>query len=148
MVTVKQLLNQKGHDIWHVKPDITVFEALKKMADKDVGAVLVINDGQLLGILTERDYARKIILHGKSSKEIMVSEIMEEVIYSVKPGASVEDCMALMTEKRVRHLPVIENLDLKGIISIGDVVNALIRDQGIKIKDLETYITGTRYGHQ
>ena len=148
MVNVKKLLEQKGFDYWNVKPDTTVYDALKKMAEKDVGALLVMEDHKLLGIFTERDYARKVILKGKSSKDTVVSDYMEKSILTVKPDTSIEDCMAIMTDKRVRHLPVVENLELKGIISIGDVVNAMITEQGIKIKDLEKYITGTMYGHE
>jgi len=147
MITVKKLLDEKGHDFWNVKPSTTVFDALKKMAEKDIGALLVLDEQKLHGIFTERDYARKVILKGKSSKDTVVADYMEKEIKKKKNETTIDDCMAIMTDKRVRHLPVVENLELQGVISIGDVVNALIKEQGIKIKDLEKYITGTMYGH-
>ena len=148
MVNVKQLLEKKGQNVWAVKPDITVYDALKKMAERDIGALLVMDNGKLFGVFTERDYARKVILKGKSSKDTNVADYMEKHLIYVTPETSIEDCMAIMTEKRVRHLPVIVNLEVVGIISIGDVVNAVIHHQDIKIKDLEKYITGAQYGHQ
>lgn len=121
---------------------MTVFDALKTMADKNVGALLVLDGEAITGILSERDYARKVILHGKSSKELQVSEIMSSKVYFVSPTDNVDDCMALFTNKRVRHLPVLENEKLVGIISIGDVVKAVIADQEFTIRHLENYITG------
>jgi len=112
------------------------------MADKNVGALLVLDGDAITGILSERDYARKVILHGKSSKELQVSEIMSSKVYFVSPTDNVDDCMALFTNKRVRHLPVLENEQLVGIISIGDVVKAVIADQEYTIRHLENYITG------
>jgi CBS domain-containing protein len=114
------------------------------MADKNLGAVLVLEEGQLRGIFSERDYARKVILHGKSSKEISVREIMSSDVITVRPEQSIEECMALMTNNRVRHLPVLENEKLIGIISIGDAVKAIISEQEFTIKQLESYITGGR----
>lgn len=146
MITVKQLLDSKGHDYWNVSPNSTVYEALQKMANKDVGALLVMEDDKLVGMFSERDYARKIILHGKSSKESKVADYMTKLMVTVKPETSIYDCMALMTEKRVRHLPVLDNNKIEGIITIGDVVNAVIHEQNITIKDLENYITGSGYG--
>ena len=146
MITVKDLLDKKGREYYYVKPQATVFEALQKMAEKECGALMVIEDGKLVGMFSERDYARKIILAGKSSKEAVVAELMTKLMVTVKPSTSINDCMALMTEKRVRHLPVLDHNEIAGMISIGDVVNAVIREQNITIKDLENYITGSGYG--
>jgi CBS domain-containing protein len=142
MKTVREIITSKGGDIWTIPPDTTVFDALKTMADKNVGALLVLDGEAITGILSERDYARKVILHGKSSKELQVSEIMSSKVYFVSPTDNVDDCMALFTNKRVRHLPVLENEKLVGIISIGDVVKAVIADQEFTIRHLENYITG------
>jgi Predicted signal-transduction protein containing cAMP-binding and CBS domains len=142
MKTVREIIATKGGDIWTIPPNTTVFEALKTMADKNVGALLVLDGDAITGILSERDYARKVILHGKSSKELQVSEIMSSKVYFVSPTDNVDDCMALFTNKRVRHLPVLENEQLVGIISIGDVVKAVIADQEYTIRHLENYITG------
>ncbi len=114
------------------------------MAEKDVGALLVLKDGKLVGIFSERDYARKVILEGKSSKNTPVAEIMTSQVYYVKSDQSIEDCMAMMTEKRIRHLPVIESGELIGVVSIGDIVKAIIDEQEFIIEQLENYITGTR----
>ncbi len=146
MITVKQLLDKKGQDHWYVTPSQTVFEALQMMAEKDVGALMVLEDSKLLGMFSERDYARKIILHGKSSKEAKVADYMTKLMVTVNPNSTINECMALMSEKRVRHLPVLDHNVLAGIISIGDVVNAIIHEQNITIKDLENYITGSGYG--
>ena len=144
MTTVRQILQEKGSKLWTIRPDLTVFEALKIMADNNIGALLVLVDNKLVGIFTERDYARKVILQGKSSKETTVNEIMiSEVVY-VRPDQSVEECMALMTDKRCRHLPVLDQGELIGIISIGDVVKTIISDQEFTIQQLENYITGAR----
>jgi CBS domain-containing protein len=142
MKTVREIIEAKGGDIWTIPPDRTVFDALKTMADKNVGALLVLDGEAITGILSERDYARKVILHGKSSKELQVSEIMSSKVYFVKPTDNVDDCMALFTNKRVRHLPVLEKEKLVGIISIGDVVKAVIAEQEFTIRHLENYITG------
>jgi CBS domain-containing protein len=144
MKTVKGILENKGREVWTIAPDTTVFDALKTMAEKNVGALLVRDGAAITGILSERDYARKVILHGRSSKELKVEEIMSTKVYFVSPEQNIEDCMALFTNKRVRHLPVLENDKLLGIISIGDVVKAVIAEQESTIKHLENYITGGR----
>lgn len=144
MIKVNEILDAKGHAYWFVKPENTVFEALEKMAEKDVGAVLVIDNNKLLGIFSERDYARKIILHGFASKNSKVGDFMSKDLIYVTPQTSIYDCMALMTNKRIRHLPVLEQDKLEGMISIGDVVNFIIHQQNVTIKDLENYIYGGR----
>ncbi len=144
MITVYHILQGKGNQVWSVSPDTLVYDALKLMADKNLGAVLVVEQGKLVGIFSERDYARKVILMGKSSKEIPVKEIMTEQVLYVRPNHSIEECMALMTNKRIRHLPVLEGEQLVGVISIGDVVKAFISEQEFVIKQLENYITGGR----
>lgn len=144
MITVSQCLQTKGHTVWSVESDRSVYEALQLMAEKDIGALLVVDEGKLVGIFSERDYARKVILHGKSSKETLVGEIMTPKVYYVHPEQSLEDCMALMTEKHVRHLPVLDGERLVGVISIGDVVKAIISEQKFVIEQLENYITGER----
>ena len=142
MKIVKDLLKGKGYDIWAVAPDDSVYDALKLMADKNVGAVLVVDTGNLVGILSERDYARRVILKGKLPEDTPVREIMTEKVLWVRPDQTVEECMALMTNKRVRHLPVFEEDQLIGVISIGDVVKAIISEQEFMIEQLEHYITG------
>jgi len=145
MKTVKELLRNKGYHVWSIGPDATVYEALTLMAEKDVGALLVLdNAGQLVGILSERDYARKIVLKGKTSRETPVREIMTEKVVWVRPDQTIEECMALMTNKRIRHLPVMEESRLLGVISIGDVVKDIISEQEFVIAQLENYITGKR----
>lgn len=142
--TVGDILRIKGNDVWSTTPDATVYEALQTMAEKNVGALVVLDANAVVGIMSERDYARKVILHGKSSREIRVREIMTSEVYYVRPDQDIQDCMAQMTEKRVRHLPALENDQLVGIISIGDVVKALIAEHESTIKHLEDYITGGR----
>jgi len=142
MRTVTQLLRAKGHEVFSVSPETPVFEALQVMAEKNVGALLVIEGERLVGILSERDYARKVILKGKSSKEIPVREIMSSYVLYVRPQQTIEECMALMTDKRVRHLPVLDEDRLVGVISIGDVVKAVIAEQEFMIEQLQNYITG------
>lgn len=144
MKSVRDILLTKGNKVWSITPDATVYEALKTMADKNVGALVVLEGEKVLGIMSERDYARKVILHGKSSREIPVREIMSSKVYYVHPEQNIQDCMESMTDKRVRHLPVLENDRLAGIISIGDVVKTIIADQESTIKHLENYITGGR----
>jgi CBS domain-containing protein len=142
--TVGDILRIKGNDVWSTTPDATVYEALQTMAEKNVGALVVLDANTVVGIMSERDYARKVILHGRSSREIRVREIMTSEVYYVRPDQDIQDCMAQMTEKRVRHLPALENDQLLGIISIGDVVKALIAEHESTIKHLEDYITGGR----
>jgi CBS domain-containing protein len=144
MKTVGDILQTKGSEVWTIHPETIVFDALKIMADKNVGALVVLDGAEVTGILSERDYARKVILHGKSSRELKAGEIMSATVYFVSPEQNIEDCMALFTNKRVRHLPVLQNNQLIGIISIGDVVKAVIAEQEYTIKHLENYITGGR----
>ncbi|MBC7349997.1 MAG: CBS domain-containing protein [Candidatus Aminicenantes bacterium] len=142
MITVKQMLEEKGHQVWTISPDNTVYEALKIMAEKEVGALIVVDQGQVVGVISERDYARKVVLKGKSSLETPVREIMTTQVYFVNPESTAEECMALMTEKRIRHLPVIQENKLVGVISIGDVVKSVITSQKITIEHLQNYIMG------
>ncbi|TLY33613.1 MAG: CBS domain-containing protein [Ignavibacteria bacterium] len=144
MITVSQILREKGDSAWSVSPDTKVYDALKLMAEKNIGALLVSDGSRLVGIFSERDYARKVILKGKSSKTIPVKEIMTEEVLYVRPSHSIEECMALMTSKRIRHLPVLEENKILGVISIGDVVKAIISEQEFTIKQLENYISGGR----
>jgi len=142
MKVAKDILNSKGHEIWSVSSDTSVFEAVKLMADKGVGALLVMDEERLVGIVTERDYARKIILEGKSSRDSVVKEVMTRKVLCVTPERTVDECMALMTDKRSRHLPVVENKRVIGVISIGDLVKAMISEQQILIDQLQHYISG------
>jgi CBS domain-containing protein len=144
MVTVNQLLRRKGHEIWSVHPEGSVYDALTLMAEKGIGAVLVLENEHLVGIMSERDYARKIVLMGRVSRETLVRDIMTAPVITVRPDQSVEECMALMTNKRIRHLPVMEADELIGVISIGDVVKSIISEQEFVIDQLERYITGRR----
>jgi len=144
MITVRHILQGKGGLAWSVAPDTTVYDALKLMAEKNLGAVIVLQGDKLVGIFSERDYARKVILKGKSSKETTVEEIMTSDVVTVEARHSIEECMAMMTSKRIRHLPVVEAEKIVGVISIGDIVKAIISDQEYTIKQLESYITGTR----
>jgi len=140
--TVRQLLQDKGHAIWSIHPDETVFEALRVMADKDVGSLVVIDGGAVVGIFSERDYARKVILHGHASRDLKVRAIMTSDLVTVGPDQTLADCMRLMTDNRVRHLPVIENGAQVGVISIGDVVRAVMAEQEFLIDQLQSYIGG------
>ena len=140
MKTVKQLLESRTRSLCTVGPEASVFDALKLMAEKNVGALPVVDKSGLVGIISERDYARKVVLLGKSSHDIPVREIMTAQVVCVRLQQSTEECMALMTDKRVRHLPVVENGELLGILSIGDLVKETISDQQITIKQLESYI--------
>ena len=142
MKTIKELLRGKTPGVCGIGPDAPVFDALKLMAEKNVGALVVIEGESVVGILSERDYARKVILYGKSSHAAPVREIMTPRPVCVQPGNSVEDCLALMTEKRIRHLPVMENGALIGVLSIGDLVKEVISEQQQTIKQLESYIHG------
>ena len=144
MLTVRQLLGRKGHAVHTIRPEATVLEALERMAEHDVGALVVVEDGEVVGLVSERDYARKVILKGRFSKDTPVREIMSHPVFSVTSNETVAACMSLMTGRRIRHLPVIENGQLAGIISIGDVVKVIIEDQQFTIEQLETYIHGGR----
>ncbi len=143
MKTIREILNHKGNDFWYISPESTVFQALELMAEKDIGALLVIENENVIGIMSERDYARKVALLGRLSKEIPVREIMSTKVMYIKPNRTPEECMALMTNRRVRHLPVIEKNKLIGVISIGDAVKALIDEKEFVIDQLVQYITGT-----
>lgn len=143
MKLVSQLLTSKGHDVWSIAPDMTVLNALQLMADRKIGALLVLDEDKLVGVFSERDYARKVVLKGKSSKDTSVGDVMSSNIVRVVPDQTTELCMSLMTEKRVRHLPVVDGDKVIGVISIGDVVKAVIADREDVIEQLEQYITGT-----
>ncbi len=142
-ITVRQLLREKGPAVWTVEPDASVFDALQLMADKNVGALPVMRDGQLVGIFSERDYARKVILHGHASRETPVRAIMTENVVTVTPDQDLSDCMRLMTDKRIRHLPVMEGGQQVGLLSIGDVMKAVLAEQEFLISQLSDYIGGT-----
>ncbi len=144
-ITVKQVLRSKGGGYWGVAPAATAYEALEMMADKDVGALLVIEDKKLVGVFSERDYARKVILKGKSSKSTTVGELMSSPPITAGPELTLRDCMMLMTNNHVRHLPVLAHGTLIGVVSIGDVVNAIITEQQEQIEELENYITENEY---
>jgi CBS domain-containing protein len=141
MTRVSDLLRTKGRHIWSILPNATVYDAIEEMADKSVGALLVMEDDNLVGIVSERDYARKVILRGKSSKETQVREIMSCPVICVSPEMLIEQTMALMTEKRVRHLPVITGETIAGVISVGDVIRAIVEEKEFYIQQLTAYIT-------
>jgi len=142
MQTVRQLLQEKGHIVWSIGPDESVYDAVKLMAEKGIGALIVVDRAKTVGMLSERDYARKVILVGRSSKETKIREIMTTQVISADPHQSVQECMTIMTEKRIRHLPVMEDDQLIGMISIGDLVKAIIAEQQFVISQLEHYISG------
>ena len=142
MTTVRQLLDQRGGKLWSIHPDATVFDAIAKMAEKDIGSLLVMDGAELVGIITERHYARNVVLKGKTSPAMPVRDIMETRVVIARPEQSVEQCMTLMSEKRVRHLPVFEGEKPIGIISIGDLVKSIIGDQKFMMDQLEHYIHG------
>jgi CBS domain-containing protein len=141
---MRQLLNQKGGKTWSIHPDATVFDAIAKMAENDVGSLVVMEGDEFVGIITERHYARNVVLKGKTSPATPVRDIMETHVVVARPEQSVDQCMALMTERRVRHLPVFEGKTLIGIVSIGDLVKSKIGDQKFLIDQLEHYIRGER----
>jgi len=140
--TINEILAHKGSTVWTVSPDATVFEAIQLMADKNVGSLLVAENGKLVGILSERDYTRKVALRGKTSKDLKVRDIVSEDFTTVTGSHTIEDCLRLMTDHRVRHLPVMEGSEIRGIVSIGDLVNWIISAQTTAIQQLETYIGG------
>ena len=139
---ISTLLHHKTAVLWSIAPEATVFEAIKLMTEKNIGSLLVMSGGKLAGVFTERDYTRKVALQGKSSKDTRVQEIVSSQVVSVTPHHSVEDCMKLMTEKRVRHLPVLDGEKVVGLISIGDLVNWIISTQNATIAQMEQYIAG------
>ena len=143
MATVQQLLDQKGYDVWSVHPDDSVFNAIKKMADKNIGSLAVMEDEALVGIITERSYARNVILKGRASPNTPVRDIMTKPVPCLQPEQSLEECIAFMVEKRVRHLPVRDDGKIIGMISMGDLLRTLIGDQKFVIDQLEKYIHRT-----
>ena len=140
--TIRDVLKRKGQEVWSIHPDLSVYHAIEMMADRHVGALLVIVDDKLVGIVSERDYARKVVLKGRSSKETRVQEIMTSSVICVEPQYAVDECMRIMTDNRIRHLPVMENQKVIGIVSIGDLVNWIISAQDQTIQQLQDYITG------
>jgi CBS domain-containing protein len=140
--SINEILDHKGSAVWTITPEATVFEAIQMMSDKNVGALLVTEHGKLIGIISERDYTRKVALKGRSSKELKVREIIPDRVLSVTPKQTIEECMRLMTERRVRHLPVLDGDKIIGVVSIGDLVNWIISAQSTTIRQLETYISG------
>jgi CBS domain-containing protein len=140
--TIGEILHNKGASVWSIAPDLMVYDAIQIMADKNIGALLVTEGGKLIGIISERDYTRKIALKGKSSKETPVKDILSEQVVRVSPSHTVEHCMRLMTEHRIRHLPVLDGDNIVGVISIGDLVNWIISAQTNTINQLQTYISG------
>ena len=142
MQTVRDILKAKGSDVWWVDPNATVFDALQRMAEKEVGALVVMQGEQIVGLISERDYARKVILHGRASATTLVKEIMTSPVVYIHSDQAIEECMSLMTEKRTRHLPVMENGKLVGLISIGDIVKSIIADQQFIIEQLVRYVSG------
>ena len=144
MKSVRQVLEDKGYAVETVTPETSVYDALQKMSNRGVGALVVIEGGEIRGLFSERDYARKVVLQGRASKNTPVQEVMTRRVITVEPQQTVEACMVLMTEKRIRHLPVVENGRLIGIVSIGDVLKAIIEAQRLTIEELATYITSGR----
>jgi len=142
MQTIQDILKIKGTDVWCVEPDATVFDALRRMAEKEVGALVVTEGGQVVGLISEREYARKVVLQGRTSSTTLVKEIMISPVVYIHRDQAIEECMSLMTEKRTRHLPVIEDGKLVGLISIGDIVKSIIADQRFLIEQLVRYVSG------
>ena len=142
MTTVRQLLDQKGLRIWSIRPDMTVFDAVAEMAEKDIGSLVVMDGEELVGIITERHYARNVVLNGNTSPATLVRDIMERHVIIARPEQSVEHCMALISEKRVRHLPVLEGEKPIGMVSIGDLVKSMVADQKFMVDQLQHYIHG------
>jgi CBS domain-containing protein len=140
--TVRSVLKSKGGAVWSVSPETSVFDALLLMAEKEIGALVVVSEGRLVGMFSERDYARKVILHGKSSRNTLVREVMTSLVVTVTPEQNVQECMRIMTHHRIRHLPVLNGDRLEGVISIGDLVNSIISAQAETIHQLSSYIAG------
>jgi CBS domain-containing protein len=140
--TITEILSQKGTKVWSISPNASVFEAVQMMTDKNVGALLVTENGKLVGIVSERDYTRKVVVKGKASKTTLVKEILSSQVIHVTPSHTVEECMRLMTDHHFRHLPVLDGDEIAGIVSIGDLVNWIISAQHTTISQLQTYITG------
>lgn len=144
MTTVRHLLLQKGNQVWSIHPDASVFDAIKEMADRNIGALIVIEGDEFVGLITERHYARNVVLKGRASPNTRVREIMQTNVVCALPDYTVEQCMALMTSKMVRHLPVVEDGIIRGLVSIGDLVKSTISEQKFVIEQLERYISGAR----
>ncbi len=140
--SIEVILNQKSRQIWSVAPDATVYDAVALMAEKNIGALVVVENGSLVGVISERDYTRKVMLRGKRSRETLVREIMTTQLTTVDPKQSVDDCLRFMTEKRIRHLPVVKDGEICGVISIGDLVKHVISAQSATLDQLERYISG------
>ena len=138
--TAHHLLDKKGHDVWSIRPEDFVFDAIQEMAVKNVGALVVLKNGKLVGIISERDYARKVILQDKSSHKTRVRDIMTSHVICGRPDQTIDECMAVMTEKRMRHLPILHEKELVGMITLGDVVKSIIEDQKFEIEELYNYI--------
>jgi len=147
MVTAKQLIELKGSEVWTVSPHQTVYEAIGSMAEKDVGSLLVMDGSKLVGIITERHYARNVVLKGKTSPDTLVGDIMDRCVVCARPEQSVNQCMDLMTRRRVRHLPILEKGQVVGIISIGDLVKSIIEEKSFIISELQNYISGEKSVH-
>ena len=141
MASVRQILQSKGHDIWSIGPELSVYDAIEMMAREEVGALVVLDGETLVGVLSERDYARKVVLQGRSSRDTKIKDIMTTRVVFARPDQSVQDCMAMMTDKRIRHLPVMDGDKLLGVISIGDLVKSIIEEQQHVIEQLEQYIS-------
>ncbi len=144
MTCVNDLLRGKPAEVWTVGPNVTVYQALELMAEKNIGAMPVVDDGKLVGMFSERDYARKVTLMGKSARVTTVHELMSHPVYSVGPDETIETCMELMTNQRIRHLPVLEGEQMIGLVSIGDILRALVANQQVLIRDLQNFINGGR----
>ncbi len=142
MHNIRHILDIKGTDVWSIGPDETVYDAVRRLAEIGIGAMLVMEDGEMRGMFSERDYARKVILAGRASRETLVREVMTAPVITIDPLSTAEEGLALMTQKRIRHLPVLEQGVLIGLVSIGDLVNAVIKDQRLLIEQLEAYVRG------
>jgi len=142
MNTVGRLLDSKGHKIWSIGPDNSVYDAIRLMAEKGIGALVVLENASLVGILSERDYARQVVLKNRSSRDTLVREIMSDKVVYTNPSTTIDQCLALMTEKRIRHLPVMKDGELIGLVSMGDLVKTIIAEQQLTIDQLQEYITG------